>query len=67
MADALASGASVRKDVRVQVPPRALSVFDHSYAPLPLSRLSENNHGLLVERAYGFQLSFQGLELLNSK
>ncbi len=29
MADALASGASVRKDVGVQVPPRALSLgFD---------------------------------------
>ena len=28
MADALASGASVRKDVRVQVPPRALGIYD---------------------------------------
>ena len=28
MADALASGASVRKDVGVQVPPRALFVQD---------------------------------------
>ncbi len=27
MADALASGASVRKDVGVQVPPRAQDVF----------------------------------------
>ena len=50
MADALASGASVRKDVGVQVPPRALLMFTvvcctgqrvrrRSRRPQPLARI----------------------------
>ena len=44
MADALASGASVRKDVGVQVPPRAPYVVTH------LSKCVYDRCGLVLDR-----------------
>ena len=50
MADALASGASVRKDVGVQVPPRAPNVvFNVPCTPLPQILVKPNIGDLMFE------------------
>jgi len=52
MADALASGASVRKDVGVQVPPRAQEVF----RPYGISSINENTVPVASSRYFGVTL-----------